>query len=249
MAAVARSKRSAAPGEPNVVETPRKPTNPKSAAKPKPAAPRKRIAAARPVPQPRTRATAIRDAVPERVELAPVPAAPAPVARKRRILPSLGWLLLLFVSLTAAGAMLFVAQWNRSPEQPTAPLAAFVAAQAGPVYWAGTIASRQLELTRTADGTFVRYLPAGVEAGDSSRALTVATYPLRDAYATATLRARSRATISRRITGGGIAVWSKAEPTSVYVAFPRVPHLVEVYAPDADEARRLALSGHIAPVR
>lgn len=241
--AAARSKRSASPAEPDVVETPRKPTRPKAAAKPKPS-PRKPTAT-----KPRTRATVIRDAVSERAEPAPVPAAPAPVARKRRILPPLGWLLLLFVSLAAAGAVLFVAPWDRSVEQPTAALATFADAQDGPVYWAGTIASRHLELTRTADGTFVRYLPAGVEAGDSGRALTVATYPLRDAYATATLRARSRATISRRISGGGIAVWSKAEPTSVYVAFPRVPHLVEVYAPDADEARRLALSGHIAPVR
>lgn len=235
--AAARSKRSASPAEPDVVEAPRKTTTPKSAAKPKPAAPRKQTAAV------------IRDAVPERVEPAPVPETPTPVARKRQILPPLGWLLLLFVSLTAAGAMLFVVQWSRSPEQPTAPLAAFAEAQDGPVYWAGTIASRHLELTRTADGTFVRYLPAGVEAGDSGRALTVATYPLQGAYATATQRAGSRAMISRRISGGGIAVWSKAAPTSVYVAFPRVPHLVEVYAPDADEARRLAFSGHIAPVR
>lgn len=245
--AVARSKRSASPAEPDVVETPRKPTRPKAAAKPKPAAPRKRTAT--PATQPGTGTRAIRDAVPERVEPAPLPAAPAPVARTRRILPPLGWLLLLFVSLTAAGAMLFVAQWDRSAEQPPTPLAAFAEAQDDPVYWAGAIASRQLELTRTADGTFVRYLPAGVEAGDSGRALTVATYPMQDAYATATLRARSRATISRRISGGGIAVWSKAEPTSVYIAFPRIPHLVEVYAPDADEARRLALSGNIAPVR
>ena len=44
-------------------------------------------------------------------------------------------------------------------------------------------------------------------------------------------------------------MWNLARPTSVYLAFPGVPHLVEVYAPDADEARTLALSGRIRPVR
>ena len=47
----------------------------------------------------------------------------------------------------------------------------------------------------------------------------------------------------------GLAVWSKARPTSVYVAFRGVPSLVEVYAPDAKEARTLALSGRIRTVR
>jgi hypothetical protein len=104
-----------------------------------------------------------------------------------------------------------------------------------------------LELSRTPDGTFVRYLPRGTARGAPGRALTVATYPLEDAYATAMRRASSRAATSRRIAGGGIAVWTTSDPTSVYVAFPGVPHLVEVYAPDADEARRLAVSGRIAP--
>ena len=235
--AAAQSKRSAARAEPNLMEAPRKTPKPRSAAKPKPAAARKRPAAARPAP--------VSEPV---VEPATVPAAPAPLARRRR---SRGPLLvfLVLVSLAAAGAMLLVTQWDRSAGQPTDALAAFADAQDGPVYWAGPIASRQLELTRAADGTFVRYLPAGVKTGDPGRALTVATYPMQAAFATATLRARSQETISRRISGGGIAVWSKAEPTSVYVAFPRVPHLVEVYAPDAAEARRLALSGRIAPVR
>ena len=54
---------------------------------------------------------------------------------------------------------------------------------------------------------------------------------------------------SRAIAGGGLVVWSQTLPTSVYVAFPGVPQLVEVYAPDADQARRLALSGNVRPVR
>ena len=111
------------------------------------------------------------------------------------------------------------------------------------------MAARKLELTSTSAGTFVRYLPLSASIGDSSRAITVGTYPMRNAYATAAGRAKSTQMTSRETTGGGLAVWSKTRPTSVYLAFPGVPHLIEVYAPDADTARTLALSGRIHPVR
>ena len=119
----------------------------------------------------------------------------------------------------------------------------------GPVYWAGPLASRKLELTTTTVGTFVRYLPLNAPVGDSERAITVGTYPLRNAYATAVSRAKAPEMTSRETAGGGLVVWSKTLPTSVYLAFPGVPQLVEVYAPDADTARGLALSGDIRPVR
>ena len=40
-------------------------------------------------------------------------------------------------------------------------------------------------------GTFVRYLPLSAPVGDSERAITVATYPLRNAFATAVSRSKS----------------------------------------------------------
>jgi hypothetical protein len=121
--------------------------------------------------------------------------------------------------------------------------------QAEPVYWAGTLPSRTIELTTTATGTFVRYLPAGTAVGASTRALTVATYPLLDAYGTAARRATQAGMTSLPTRNGGLAVWSKAQPTSVYVAFRGERSLVEVYAPQAKEARTLALSGRLRPVR
>jgi hypothetical protein len=54
--------------------------------------------------------------------------------------------------------------------------------------------------------------------------------------------------VSEKTERGGLAVWSRERPTSVYVAFPDVRQLIEIYSPDADEARRLARSGRIAPV-
>lgn len=128
-------------------------------------------------------------------------------------------------------------------------LASFAGSHDGPVFWVGPIASRKLELSTTSAGTFVRYLPLSASVGNSERAITVATYPLRNAYSTAAGRAKSPQMTSRETVGGGLAVWSRTRPTSVYVAFAGVPHLVEVYAPDADQARTLALSGRIRPVR
>ena len=123
-------------------------------------------------------------------------------------------------------------------------LAGFARSSGTEVYWAGA-GGRQLELTTTPSGTFVRYRPA-VAAASS---LTVGTYPLEDAYATAVGRSRTEGMTSRRTADGGIAVWSLEQPTSVYLAWRGVPSLVEVYAPTAAEARTVALSGRVRPVR
>ena len=118
-----------------------------------------------------------------------------------------------------------------------------------PVYWAGAFPGRTLELTASKTGSFVRYLPAGAAVGGEDRALTIATYPMADAYATAAGRAKADSMTSSRTKNGGLAVWSSKQPTSVYVAWPGVPSLVEVYAPRAAEARATALSARLRPAR
>ena len=44
-------------------------------------------------------------------------------------------------------------------------------------------------------------------------------------------------------------LWSLQRPTSVYVARPGSDLLVEVYSPDAEQAKALARSGAVAPLR
>jgi hypothetical protein len=128
-------------------------------------------------------------------------------------------------------------------------LAAYADATGAPIYWAGGIEDRGLELTTTSAGTFVRYLRPGIAAGSDDRALTIATYPLANAFATATARSRGPQMSSERTPRGGLAVWSRERPTSVYLAFPDVRQLIEIYSPDAAEARRLAGSELIVAVR
>lgn len=221
---------------------------PAKAAKP---ATRKRAAPAR-ATTPRKRPAASKAAT---AIVEPVAAPPAAETRApRHNLRALA----VFGSVLVAGAaiVLLIGQGDdaatRSADKAVsvsaAELAAFADTQDAPVYWAGPVRSRTLELTSTDSGAFVRYLPAGAEAGTSRRALTVATYPMRDAYATAASRAKEAGMTSRPTRNEGLAVWSTARPTSVYVAFRGVPALIEVYAPAATEARTIALSGRVQPV-
>ncbi len=128
-------------------------------------------------------------------------------------------------------------------------LAAVAAEREAPIYWAGPPESGSLELSTTSEGTYVRYLAPEADAGADRLALTVATYPLDDAYATAVERGRSPRMSTRRLGADGIAVSQESGATSVYLAFRGVPYLVEVYDPDGAAARRLAFSGEIEPVR
>ena len=227
--------RSTAATEAGAVDKPAKTRTPARRAAAKPAAAK---AAA-----PRTRATPARRT--------------APVRQRRPVLGVVKSGLIVLVAIAAAAALVLAGRWDWSSDTPTGDaravsseeLASFASTQATPLHWAGDIPGRTLELTSTTTGTFVRYLPANIEVGGPERALTVATYPLPDAYQTAVSRATQPGMTSRRTENGGLAVWSNAQPTNVYVAFRGVPSLIEVYAPAASDARSLALSGRIQLVR
>lgn len=119
-----------------------------------------------------------------------------------------------------------------------------------PIYWAGSGPGTRLELTETKAGkAFVRYLPAGVQAGDrQTSSLTVASYPVPRAYAVAQKSSRKKTMVRARTLGGGLAVWSKTRPSNVYLAYPGSDVLVEVFSPGGVLAQRLVLSGAVARV-
>lgn len=119
-----------------------------------------------------------------------------------------------------------------------------------PIYWAGTRPGTRFELTRTRQGkSFVRYIPDGVEAGDKRPAfLTVATYPERHAYAVAEESSRGAGMYRESTPSGGLATWRGERPSSVYLAYPGTDHLVEVFSPNPEDARRLVLGGEVGPV-
>jgi hypothetical protein len=168
-------------------------------------------------------------------------------------------------ALVAIGLAAFFVGWlamNRGDDTPPAPgsgasaaseseLHSFAESVSHPVYWAGPKDGYTYELTRTTDGrVYVRYLPEGSEVGDpSSRFLTVGTYPRAGAFAELKRAGRANGAISLTLERNGLAVFSKAKPTSVYLGYPDARYQVEVYDPSPDVARRLALSGQVVPVR
>jgi hypothetical protein len=121
-------------------------------------------------------------------------------------------------------------------------------ADASPIFWAGELATRRIEVTATKDGTFVRYLPFATAVGGKRRALTVATYELAEAWSVAQRAAGTAGAKTRTLPDGRLAVWRPSSPTSVYLAQPGSDLLVEVFDPDATKARHLSLSGLIRPV-
>jgi hypothetical protein len=130
-------------------------------------------------------------------------------------------------------------------------LRAYADSSATPVYWAGPIPGRRLELTETDDGNvFVRYLTADAVVADARPAFTtVGSYPFADAAAEVRRRSDAPGMQSAQAPRGGLATWSRERPSSVYLGFAGTDVLVEVYDPSPKRARELALSGRVVRVR
>ena len=118
-----------------------------------------------------------------------------------------------------------------------------------PLYWAGPKAGFAYELTAADGRTWVRYLPAGVPAGDRrSDFLVVGTYKQPHSYANLRRAASRPGGVPRDISGGGLMVYNSARPTSVYLSYPGAAYQVEVYTHSTKTARSLVLGGTITPV-
>jgi hypothetical protein len=167
--------------------------------------------------------------------------------------------------LIFAAAAGFAIWWTmiRSTSESTPPTksqgAGAVAVSAGgleilaglgrPIYWAGPKSGFTYELTQAADGRmYLRYLPAGTPAGSPKIFLTVATYPIADAFSVTKRVATQSGSVTVPVEGGGIAVYHSRLPTNVYVAFPGSGYQVEVFDPSPAQARALVTGGSISQV-
>ena len=120
-----------------------------------------------------------------------------------------------------------------------------------PLYWAGPKSGYSYELTSLTGGrTYIRYLPAGVRAGDPrANFLVVGTYAGQGAFANLKRASKQKDSVSFGVPGHGLAVFSPAKPTSVYFGYPGKGYQVEVFSPSGQNARSLVLAGKIAPIR
>lgn len=126
----------------------------------------------------------------------------------------------------------------------------FARGEGQPVYWAGEMEGTKLELTQTSrDHVFLRYLDDLAPAGDTKPIYTtIGTYPRSAALQAVQRAGRGKGMVRRQVPGGGLAVWSRLRPTSVYLAFPGSDYLVEVFQPKARIARDLATAGRVGPI-
>jgi hypothetical protein len=120
-----------------------------------------------------------------------------------------------------------------------------------PIYWAGIRNGARLEYTRTRDGsTYIRYLTGGARPGSRGAGyIVVVTYAQPDAYRRVSAIARQKHLFVASLPNSGIAVTRPGRPQNMYVVYPKLPYQVEVYAPSAEQTRRLVFGGAIEPVR
>jgi hypothetical protein len=131
-----------------------------------------------------------------------------------------------------------------------AMLRAASASRSAPLYWAGERSGTTYELTDTVAGrTYVRYLPKGTPVGSPRPDyLSVGTYTVPNALVQIRALASRPGSVRIPLANGGVAVYTKSRPTSVYLAYPGAPYEIEVYDPNAATALQLVTSGKIVPV-
>jgi len=129
-----------------------------------------------------------------------------------------------------------------------ATLRALVAALGRPVYWIGPQRGVTYEFTETADRhIYVRYLPVGVAAGSPHAYLTVASYPVVNAFAVTRAAADRRDAVKLAVPGG-VGFYVKTRPTDAWIAFPGSHTQIELYDPSGAAATRLVAAGRLGLV-
>jgi hypothetical protein len=169
---------------------------------------------------------------------------------------------MLVAAIVAAAATFAVVQLTRDDAPALASagtpailsrddIAAVATAAGHDVYGVQPPTGTRLEVTRGSHGeVWVRYLTGSSQPGDRrADFLTIGTYRQADAFTAAQDAAKSGDQRSTELPGGGIMLWSLRRPTSVYVARPGSDLLVEIYSPDAEQAKALARSGAVTPLR
>jgi hypothetical protein len=117
-----------------------------------------------------------------------------------------------------------------------------------PIYWLGTRSGGKYELRQTSSGNvYMRYLPAGVQAGDPRALLTIGTYPMANAFSIVQDLSKKPDAVPLTVKGG-VGFYTKTNTHNAYLAFSGTDYQIEVFAPTPGVARRLVQRGTVTPV-
>jgi hypothetical protein len=118
------------------------------------------------------------------------------------------------------------------------------------IYWVGERPGSTYELTKTADNRiFIRYLPGGVPVGSDKEYLTIATYPVKNAFAVTGRLAGKSSSVRIGIGKGGVAFYDQDTPTRVFLAHRGSDYQIEVYDPSPAQAQRIVATREVSAVR
>jgi hypothetical protein len=118
-----------------------------------------------------------------------------------------------------------------------------------PVYWVGSRRGTTYELIRASRGKIIiRYLPRGVEVGTQRPYLSVATYPFPGAFRAIEALSKQKDQVAIRLRDGGLAVFDRAYPKSIHLAYPGSEYQVEVFHPSSTRVRKLVSSGQVSTI-
>ena len=113
-------------------------------------------------------------------------------------------------------------------------------------YWTGPLKNATYSLNNTTPGqVFIRYVPNGMECGNTeAKFRVIATYTETDAF-TSTQQAGSQAEgVSLSNPDGSVVYFSKIAPNNVYLAYPGIDYQIEIYDPDPKTAVTLATTSN-----
>ena len=88
----------------------------------------------------------------------------------------------------------------------------------------------------------LRYLPKSVPVGSPREYLTIATYPVANAFA-ATRSLIGSTNLEINVPNNGVGEYPKGNPNDIHIAFPGGNVQVEVFTPSASAAPKLVSSG------
>ena len=118
-----------------------------------------------------------------------------------------------------------------------------------PIYWVGPRRGSTYELIRTSSGKIIlRYLPRGVKVGTQKPYLSVATYPFPGAFGAIKALAKQRTQVAIKLRGRGLAVFDRAYPKSIHLAYPGSEYQIEVFDPSPARVRNLVSSGQVSTI-